>query len=41
VAAEKNSTLVLPIPVELFRPFMDAMRSVEEKTAGDGGRDRQ
>jgi regulator of protease activity HflC (stomatin/prohibitin superfamily) len=37
VAAEKNSTLVLPIPVELFRPFMDAQRSVEER-AGDGGR---
>jgi regulator of protease activity HflC (stomatin/prohibitin superfamily) len=37
VAAEKNSTLVLPIPVELFRPFMEAMRSVEEKTSGDGG----
>jgi regulator of protease activity HflC (stomatin/prohibitin superfamily) len=35
VAAEKNSTLVLPIPVELFRPFMDAMRSVEE-AKGDG-----
>jgi regulator of protease activity HflC (stomatin/prohibitin superfamily) len=34
VAAEKNSTLVLPIPVELFRPFMDAMRSAEEKTSG-------
>jgi regulator of protease activity HflC (stomatin/prohibitin superfamily) len=33
VAAEKNSTLVLPIPVELFRPFMDAMREME-----DGGR---
>jgi hypothetical protein len=30
VAAEKNSTLVLPIPVELFRPFMDAMRQVED-----------
>jgi regulator of protease activity HflC (stomatin/prohibitin superfamily) len=29
VAAEKNSTLVLPIPVELFRPFMEAMREVE------------
>jgi len=28
VAAEKNSTLVLPIPVELFRPFMEAMREV-------------
>jgi regulator of protease activity HflC (stomatin/prohibitin superfamily) len=40
VAAEKNSTLVLPIPVELFRPFMDAMRSIEDKTTGDGGRDR-
>ena len=37
VAAEKNSTLVLPIPVELFRPFMDAVRSMEEKAAGDGG----
>jgi regulator of protease activity HflC (stomatin/prohibitin superfamily) len=36
VAAEKNSTLVLPIPVELFRPFMDAMRSVDEKASGDG-----
>ena len=30
VAAEKNSTLVLPIPVELFRPFMDAQRSIQE-----------
>jgi regulator of protease activity HflC (stomatin/prohibitin superfamily) len=29
VAAEKNSTLVLPIPVELFRPFMEAMREME------------
>jgi regulator of protease activity HflC (stomatin/prohibitin superfamily) len=41
VAAEKNSTLVLPIPVELFRPFMDAMRSMDEKRVGDGGRDQQ
>jgi hypothetical protein len=32
VAAEKNSTLVLPIPVELFRPFMEAMERVGEKT---------
>jgi regulator of protease activity HflC (stomatin/prohibitin superfamily) len=38
VAAEKNSTLVLPIPVELFRPFMDAMRSVEDKASGEGPR---
>jgi regulator of protease activity HflC (stomatin/prohibitin superfamily) len=30
VAAEKNSTLVLPIPVELFRPFMEAMQRVED-----------
>jgi hypothetical protein len=30
VAAEKNSTLVLPIPVELFRPFIDAMRQMED-----------
>jgi regulator of protease activity HflC (stomatin/prohibitin superfamily) len=37
VAAEKNSTLVLSIPVELFRPFMDAMRSVE-KASGEGPR---
>jgi regulator of protease activity HflC (stomatin/prohibitin superfamily) len=37
VAAEKNSTLVLPIPVELFRPFMDAMRSAE-KASGEGPR---
>jgi regulator of protease activity HflC (stomatin/prohibitin superfamily) len=29
VAAEKNSTLVLPIPVELFRPFMEAMKEME------------
>ncbi len=34
VAAEKNSTLVLPIPVELFRPFMDAQRSLEERAGG-------
>jgi regulator of protease activity HflC (stomatin/prohibitin superfamily) len=33
VAAEKNSTLVLPIPVELFRPFMDAMRQMEDGSA--------
>jgi regulator of protease activity HflC (stomatin/prohibitin superfamily) len=26
VAAEKNSTLVLPIPVELFRPFLEAFQ---------------
>ncbi|MGH2675927.1 MAG: slipin family protein [Actinomycetota bacterium] len=31
VAAEKNSTLVLPIPVELFRPFMEAMREMEDR----------
>jgi hypothetical protein len=31
---------VLPIPVELFRPFMDAMRSIDDKATGDGGRDR-
>ncbi|MGH2692076.1 MAG: slipin family protein [Actinomycetota bacterium] len=30
VAAEKNSTLVLPIPVELFRPFIDAMESAKK-----------
>jgi regulator of protease activity HflC (stomatin/prohibitin superfamily) len=40
VAAEKNSTLVLPIPVELFRPFMDAVRSYEPEK-GDGGGRRQ
>ncbi|MGH2661921.1 MAG: slipin family protein [Actinomycetota bacterium] len=34
VAAEKNSTLVLPIPVELFGPFIDAMREME---SGRGG----
>ncbi|HEV3475013.1 MAG TPA: slipin family protein, partial [Actinomycetota bacterium] len=32
VAAEKNSTLVLPIPVELFRPFLDAMQQVESRS---------
>ncbi len=37
VAAEKNSTLVLPIPVELFRPFLDAQRALEERARGDGG----
>src|ERR687898_56999 len=31
VAAEKNSTLVLPIPVELFRPFMEAMQEVGDR----------
>jgi regulator of protease activity HflC (stomatin/prohibitin superfamily) len=35
VAAEKNSTLVLPIPVELFRPFIDAMRSVEARSGDE------
>jgi regulator of protease activity HflC (stomatin/prohibitin superfamily) len=30
VAAEKNSTLVLPIPVEIFRPFIEAMRGLED-----------
>ncbi len=33
VAAEKNSTLVLPIPVELFGPFLDAMKQMNR---GDG-----
>jgi regulator of protease activity HflC (stomatin/prohibitin superfamily) len=37
VAAEKNSTLVLPIPVELFRPFMEAMREMD----GGSGERRQ
>ncbi|MDQ4004974.1 MAG: SPFH domain-containing protein [Actinomycetota bacterium] len=31
VAAEKNSTLVLPIPVEIFRPFLEAMESASAK----------
>jgi regulator of protease activity HflC (stomatin/prohibitin superfamily) len=31
VAAEKNSTLVLPIPVELFKPFIEAMESTTKK----------
>jgi regulator of protease activity HflC (stomatin/prohibitin superfamily) len=31
VAAEKNSTLVLPIPVELLKPFMDAMESTKKR----------
>jgi regulator of protease activity HflC (stomatin/prohibitin superfamily) len=31
VAAEKNSTLVLPIPVELFKPFIDAMESTNKR----------
>jgi regulator of protease activity HflC (stomatin/prohibitin superfamily) len=34
VAAEKNSTLVLPIPVELFGPFIDAMREMESVRGG-------
>ncbi|MGH2739427.1 MAG: slipin family protein [Actinomycetota bacterium] len=39
VAAEKNSTLVLPIPVELFRPFMDSMEHMRRAGGlpkGDG-----
>src|ERR671918_40817 len=36
VAGEKNSTLVLPIPVELLRPFMEAMDRAEAKAGGDG-----
>ena len=31
VAAEKNSTLVLPIPVELFKPFIEAMESTTKR----------
>jgi regulator of protease activity HflC (stomatin/prohibitin superfamily) len=31
VAAEKNSTLVLPIPVELFRPFLEAANEMESR----------
>ena len=31
VAAEKNSTLVLPIPVELFKPFIEAMESTSKR----------
>jgi regulator of protease activity HflC (stomatin/prohibitin superfamily) len=31
VAAEKNSTLVLPIPVELFKPFIEAMESTNKR----------
>lgn len=41
VAAEKNSTLVLPIPVELLGPFRSAFPSEEEAVAvrgGDGSR---
>ena len=38
VAAEKNSTLVLPIPVELFRPFMDFFRKVSESSVHVCGR---
>lgn len=39
VAAEKNSTLVLPIPVELFRPFMESMEQMRKAGGlpeGDG-----
>ncbi|WP_329486481.1 slipin family protein [Kitasatospora sp. NBC_01246] len=36
VAAEKNSTLVLPFPVELLR-FLDSAAEVNRRTAGDGG----
>ncbi|MEV0533898.1 slipin family protein [Kitasatospora sp. NPDC050463] len=36
VAAEKNSTLVLPFPVELLR-FLDSAVEVNRKTAGTGG----
>jgi regulator of protease activity HflC (stomatin/prohibitin superfamily) len=36
VAAEKNSTLVLPIPVELFGPVMEGMRSMRERYESEG-----
>ncbi|MGV9263129.1 SPFH domain-containing protein [Kitasatospora sp. NPDC003701] len=36
VAAEKNSTLVLPFPVELLR-FLDSAVEVNRKTVGQGG----
>jgi regulator of protease activity HflC (stomatin/prohibitin superfamily) len=34
VAAEKNSTLVLPIPVELFGPFIEAAKEMEARRKG-------
>jgi regulator of protease activity HflC (stomatin/prohibitin superfamily) len=37
VAAEKNSTLVLPIPVELLGPFRSAFAGEDEKVAVRGG----
>jgi regulator of protease activity HflC (stomatin/prohibitin superfamily) len=37
VAAEKNSTLVLPIPIELLGPFRSAFPADEEKVAARGG----
>jgi regulator of protease activity HflC (stomatin/prohibitin superfamily) len=39
VAAEKNSTLVLPIPVELFRPFLDSLAE-RRRAASEGGESR-
>jgi antitoxin component HigA of HigAB toxin-antitoxin module len=33
VAAEKNSTIVFPLPIELIRPFLDGMGLMKEKGA--------
>lgn len=43
VAAEKNSTLVMPLPVELLRFFDKAMDRVDGEGSGeaDGGRERR
>ena len=31
VAAEHNSTIVFPVPIDLLTPFMQAMKATEEK----------
>ncbi len=36
VAAEKNSTLVLPIPVELFGPFIEGMQTLRARREAEG-----
>jgi regulator of protease activity HflC (stomatin/prohibitin superfamily) len=37
IAAENNSTTVFPIPIEMFRPFMQAARHLAQESGSQGG----
>ena len=31
IAVNQNSTIILPVPIDLFRPFMDSMDGTPER----------